>query len=44
MSQQTKSYRLYETGVVLALSQAVNCQATITPSLRDKEFQASHFL
>ena len=36
MSQQTKLYRLDETGLGLALFQAVNCQPTFIKSLRDK--------
>ena len=33
---RTKSYRLYETAFSLASFQAVNCQATLIKSLRDK--------
>jgi hypothetical protein len=36
MPQQTKSYRLYQTTLFLAPSQAVNCLATFIESLRDK--------
>ena len=36
MPHRTKSYRLYETAFSLASFQAVNCQATLIKSLRDK--------
>jgi hypothetical protein len=36
MPHRTKSYRLYETVFSLASFQAVNCQATLIKSLRDK--------
>jgi hypothetical protein len=36
MPHRTKSYRLYETAISLASFQALNCQATLIKSLRDK--------
>jgi hypothetical protein len=36
MPHRTRSYRLYETAFSLASFQAVNCQATLIKSLRDK--------